>query len=84
MIKLFTFAWHSLPRRTEHPMGIRSEPFRGVVLSGDDIAKFEKQLQYHRPNRAAVATSQRGAKLVSEFKRTGRVAFVANRGKTGA
>jgi hypothetical protein len=65
-------------------MGIKSEPFRGVVLSGDDIARFDKQLKNHRPNKAAVATAQRGAKLVSEFKRTGRVAFVARREKAGA
>ena len=65
-------------------MGIKSEPFRGVVLSGDDIAKFEKQLQHHRPNAAAVATARRGAELVSEFKRTGQVAFTARRGKIGA
>lgn len=60
-------------------MGIRSEPFRGVVLSGDDIAKFEKQVKNHRPNAAAVATARRGAKLASEFKQTGQVAFVARR-----
>jgi len=65
-------------------MGIRSEPFRGVVLSGDDIAKFEKQLKSHRPNKAAFATAKRGAQLVSEFKRTGRVTFVARRDKVGA
>lgn len=65
-------------------MGIRSEPFRGVVLSGDDIAKFEKQLKHHRPNKAAVATARSGAKLVSEFKRTGKVTFVPKQEKVGA
>jgi len=65
-------------------MGIRSEPFRGVVLSGDDIKKFEKQVQHHRPNKAAIETSQRGIKLVSEYNRTGQVMFTSSRGKTGA
>ena len=61
-------------------MGIRSEPFRGVVLSGDDVAKFDAQVKRQRPNAAAIATAKRGAALASQYQRDGKISFVARRG----
>lgn len=54
-------------------MGIRSEPFRGVVLSGDDITRFEQQVESHVPNQQAVATVARGMKLAAEYAAKGSV-----------
>jgi len=65
-------------------MGIKSEPFRGVVLSGADIGKFQTQVRYHRPNKAALATVARGAKVASEFQRKGYVVHRARKTTTKA
>ena len=51
-------------------MGIRSEPFRGVVLSGNDIQKFEKQISRSRPSKAAYATVARGIAMLSKSRGT--------------
>ena len=50
-------------------MGIRSEPFRGVVLSGNDIQKFEKQISSSRPTKAAHATVARGLAMHAKSKK---------------
>jgi hypothetical protein len=60
-------------------MGIKSEPFRGVVLTGADIAKFKVQVRNHRPNKAAMATVKRGTKLAAEFQKNGYVVFRARK-----
>ena len=49
-------------------MGIRSEPFRGVVLSGNDIQKFEKQISASRPSKAAQDTVARGIAMFANIK----------------
>ena len=57
-------------------MGIKSEPFQGVVLSGKkDIQKFERQIQSTAPTKAAIATVGTGVKLVAEFRQKGYVSF---------
>ena len=59
-------------------MGIKSEPFRGVVLSGKrDIERFERQIRRTKPTQAAVATVARGGKLVAEFQSKGYATFTA-------
>jgi hypothetical protein len=63
-------------------MGIKSEPFYGVILSGrEDIQKFERQIRYARPTKEAVATVGRGEKLVSEYQKRGFVTLSAKRDK---
>jgi hypothetical protein len=62
-------------------MGIKSEPFYGVSLSGQDIQKFERQIRYCRPTKEAVATVGRGEKLVSEYQKKGYVALSVKREK---
>ena len=53
-------------------MGIRSESFRGVVISGQrDIEKFDQQVKRSRPNKAAVTTAATGKKLATEFQKKG-------------
>ena len=58
-------------------MGIRSEPFQGVVLSGEDIAMFERQVETHIPSAAAIATVRRGVQFAVECKEKGFVTFVS-------
>ncbi len=54
-------------------MGMKSEPFSGVVLSGSDVQKFTTQVRTHRPGKVAVATVSRGKKLAVEFNKKGYV-----------
>src|SRR2546428_703589 len=49
-------------------MAIRSDTFGGVVLTGSDAAKFERQIKYGRPHPAAKETLARGDTLLSRFK----------------
>jgi hypothetical protein len=62
-------------------MGIKSDPFHGVILSGPDIQKFERQIRYARPTKEAVATVGRGEKLVSEYQKRGYVTLSVKRNK---
>ena len=60
-------------------MGIKSEPFQGVVLSGKaDIEKFELQIESTNPTTAAIATVGTGVKLVAEFQQKGYASFTAS------
>jgi hypothetical protein len=52
-------------------MGMKSEPFRGVILSGDDVDKFNTQVRNYRPGKAALATVSRGTKLAGELQKKG-------------
>jgi hypothetical protein len=53
-------------------MGIKSEPFQSVILSGkEDIQKFKRQIQRTAPTKEAIATVGTGVKLVAEFERKG-------------
>jgi hypothetical protein len=54
-------------------MGIKSEPFRGVILSGDDAKRFTTQVRNLRPSNAAIATVARGIKMASELQQKGYV-----------
>jgi len=60
-------------------MGIKSEPFRGVVLSGADVGKFKAQIRNHRPSKQAMATVARGTELAKEFGKKGYVVFTARK-----
>ncbi len=65
-------------------MGIKSEPFQGVVLSGKtDIEKFELQIESTAPTVEAIATVGVGVKLVAEFQQKGYASFTV-RGTTKA
>ena len=54
---------------------MKSEPFRGVVLSGSDVNKFTAQVRNHRPGKTAVATVSRGVKLAGEMQKKGYVSL---------
>jgi hypothetical protein len=59
-------------------MGIKSEPFQGVILSGKtDIEKFELQIESTAPTTEAITTVAAGVKLVAEFKQKGYATFTA-------
>lgn len=58
-------------------MAIRSEPFSGVILSGDDIQKFERQIDAIEPTQAARESFARGNELADEFAKQGFVRFKA-------
>jgi hypothetical protein len=59
-------------------MGIKSEPFQGVVLSGKtDIEKFELQIESNEPTTEAITTVGAGVKLVAEFQQKGYATFTA-------
>ena len=61
-------------------MGIKSEPFQGVVLSGKtDIEKFELQIESTNPTAEAIATVETGVKLVAEFQQKGFASFTTRR-----
>jgi hypothetical protein len=44
-------------------MGIRSKPFEGVVLSGKDISRFERQIRDATPSAAARETVRCGLEM---------------------
>lgn len=59
-------------------MGIKSEPFQSVILSGKtDIEKFELQIESTAPTVEAIATVGTGVKLVAEFQQKGYATFTA-------
>jgi hypothetical protein len=60
-------------------MAIRSTPFTGVVISGSDIAKFEKQIKKAAPSRAAKETFSEGKRLAAEYAEKGFVAIEATK-----
>jgi hypothetical protein len=60
-------------------MAIRSTPFSGVVISGSDIAKFEKQIKKTAPTKAAKVTFAEGKRLAAEYAEKGYVALRAKK-----
>lgn len=42
-------------------MGIESHPFGGLTLTGEDAAKFRRQVRYGRASRAAKESAASGA-----------------------
>lgn len=56
-------------------MSVRSTTFGSVRLSGEDADKFEKQVKYGRPKKAARETYARGKKASKEFNEKGSFAI---------
>jgi hypothetical protein len=54
-------------------VGIQSDSFRGVVITGDDIKKFDRQVKREVPNSAARETVRRGVEMAREFGASGSV-----------
>jgi hypothetical protein len=52
-------------------MSICSSTFGAVRLTGEDARKFEAQLKYGRPRKAAVEALKRGRQIVAAFERDG-------------
>jgi hypothetical protein len=46
---------------------IKSKTFGGVVLSGEDAGKFERQVRYGRVNAKAQNALNRGDELLRQF-----------------
>jgi Zn/Cd-binding protein ZinT len=64
-------------------MGIQSSAFGRVVLTGEDAKAFKRQVRYGKPNKAAVASMKRGAKLAREFSKNGYVILTTSKGARG-
>ena len=60
-------------------MAIRSTPFTGVVISGSDIKKFEKQIEKTAPTKAAKETFSAGKRMAAEYAAKGYVALEAKK-----
>lgn len=52
-------------------MAIKSEAFGHVLLTGDDAAKFERQIKYGRPKPNAKENIERGLELLRQFRANG-------------
>lgn len=63
-------------------MGIKSGHFSAVVLSGDDIQKFETQIKNRKPTVAAKATVKRGEALAAKFRTKGFVTYEVKKPKS--
>jgi len=50
-------------------MPIKSSPFSGVKLSGDDAERFIRHMQEDKPNPAALASLERGREVLAKMKR---------------
>jgi len=50
---------------------IKSQAFGRVTLTDRDARKFENQVTYGKPSKAAVESVKRGVALSREFKKTG-------------
>lgn len=54
-------------------MSIKSTAFGGVVLTGDDAAKFARQVRYGRPSKAAIETVKQGSMAVKSLRENGKI-----------
>mgnify|MGYP001250933172 CR=1 FL=1 len=52
-------------------MAITSNAFGRVTLTGEDAAKFKKQVTYGRPSKAAIETAKRGATMSKQLQANG-------------
>jgi hypothetical protein len=52
-------------------MAVHSNTFGGLVLSGDDAAKFRSQVRYGRPNQAAKDAVARGLAAAEQLRING-------------
>jgi hypothetical protein len=59
-------------------MAVYSNTFGGLVLSGDDAAKFRSQVRYGRPSKAAKEAVARGRAAAEELRKNGYVKFDMN------
>jgi hypothetical protein len=53
-------------------MAIKSNAFGRVTLTGEDAAKFKRQVTYGRPNVHAKSNVEKGVELVRAFRSNGR------------
>lgn len=52
-------------------MAIRSDAFGRVTLTGDDAKKFQAQVTYGRPSKAAKDTAKQGVEVARRFSESG-------------
>ncbi|ADE14160.1 hypothetical protein Nhal_0987 [Nitrosococcus halophilus Nc 4] len=52
-------------------MSVKTTVFGGIHLSGEDAEKFERQVTYGRPKKAAKEGYERGKLLVEEYSKKG-------------
>jgi len=50
---------------------VKSTPFGGITLTGEDARAFSRQIRYGQPKRAAREAYERGRRLVEEYNRLG-------------
>ncbi|MBR9652319.1 hypothetical protein [Thalassovita aquimarina] len=60
-------------------MAITSHAFGRVTLTGDDAAKFKRQVKYGRPSEAAKQSVKSGLALAREMKAKGNVTLKLSR-----
>lgn len=54
-------------------MAVFSDTFGGLRLTGEDAAKFERQVRYGRTTTRAIESARRGSKLAAALLRDGEV-----------
>ena len=52
-------------------MAVYSDTFGGLHLTGEDAAKFQRQVRYGRPSPAAKALAARARTMAAEFQANG-------------
>lgn len=62
-------------------MSIKSNAFGGVVLTGEDAKKFQAQVTYGKPSKAAVTSVARGLAYSRQFEQDGKLTLVVKRQK---
>ena len=60
-------------------MSVHSSVFGGVTLTGKDAKKFEQQVTYGRPKKAANEAAARGRVMLAEYAENGSVAIVVRK-----
>jgi len=63
----------------EARMAVISDTFGGLRLTGEDAAKFERQVRYGRTSARAIESARRGSKLALALLRDGRVRIDSER-----
>jgi hypothetical protein len=52
-------------------MSVKTTVFGGIRLSGEEAIKFERQVTYGRPKKAAKEAYKRGEVLIEEYAKKG-------------
>lgn len=60
-------------------MAVKSTVFGGVILSGKESEKFQRQVTYGRPKKAASISARKGDRMRAEFEKTGCVIIRARK-----